>query len=47
MNEFHRGEQDAIKGILILNLVIPIIRKPEIFPSFVKIVERATNGQQG
>jgi hypothetical protein len=36
-----------LPGNVILNLAILIIGKPESFPSIVKIVESATNGQQG
>jgi len=46
-NEFHGGEQDPIQGTIILKLETTLIRKPENFPSIVKIFESATNGQQG
>jgi len=46
-NIFHGGEQVPIQGIVILKLETTIIRKPENFPSIVKIVKSATNGQQG
>ena len=46
-NTFHGGEQVPIQGIVILKLETTIKRKPENFPSIVKIFESATNGQQG